>query len=231
MLKNTTKKWSFLVIGTLIAAIAAVMIGCTGISYQRPPSTNEVLQIRRREIDAKNRQIVDDLRQGGYVIFLRHAKTDWSQMDIEPFDFTSCSGQRNLSEEGRSQAERIGEAYRALDIPVAEVISSPFCRCKDTAELAFVSYELEEDLQHVPYRENREGRRKMQYLYDSLDEMLARVPPSGQNTVLVGHSPNLISRVDIRHLPEGNTVVFKPDGMGSSELIGMIFPKDLFRLY
>ena len=87
MLKNTTKKWSFLVIGTLIAAIAAVMIGCTGISYQRPPSTNEVLQIRRREIDAKNRQIVDDLRQGGYVIFLRHAKTDWSQMDIEPFDF------------------------------------------------------------------------------------------------------------------------------------------------
>jgi phosphohistidine phosphatase SixA len=231
MLKNVTKKRSFLATGFLMVVIAVAIIGCAGITYQRPSTTQEVSLMRQMEIDAKNRQIVDDLRQGGYVIFLRHAKTDWSQKDIEPFDFTRCSGQRNLSEEGRAQAAKIGEAYRSLGIPVAEVISSPFCRCKDTAELAFGSYEVEVDLQHVPYREDREGRRKMKYLYDSLDEMLARVPLPGQNTVLVGHSPNLIRRVDIRHLPEGNTVVFKPDGMGSSELIGMIFPKDLFRLY
>jgi phosphohistidine phosphatase SixA len=231
MLKNVTKKGSFLLFGFIMVFIVVVMIGCAGITYQQPLTTQEVSQKRQMEMDAKNRQIIDDLRQGGYVIFLRHAKTDWTQKDIEPFDFTHCSGQRNLSEEGRAQAVKIGEAYRSLGIPVAEVISSPFCRCKDTAKLAFGLYELEENLQHVPYKEDREGRNKMKQLYDSLDEMLARVPPPGQNIVLVGHSPNLIRRVDIRHLPEGNTVVFRPDGKDSSELIGMIFPKDLFRLY
>jgi len=80
---------------------------------------------------AKNREIVAKLQQGGYVIFLRHTKTDWSQKDIEPFNFNDCSTQRNLTEEGRAQAVKIGEAYRALNIPISEVWSSPFCRCKD----------------------------------------------------------------------------------------------------
>jgi broad specificity phosphatase PhoE len=220
-------------IGWPLAVIALVlfMFSCAGITYQRPLSTAEIAEERQAEVDAKNRRIVNDLQQGGYVIFLRHANTDWSQKDIEPFDFTICSGQRNLSEEGRTQAARIGEAYRSLEIPVAKVISSPFCRCKDTAELAFGTYEINKDLQHVPYTEDREGRKRMKELYNSLDQMFAQVPPPGQNIVLVGHSPNLIRRVDIRHLPEGNTVVFKPDSNGSSELIGMIFPEDLFRLY
>jgi len=182
-------------------------------------------------VDEKNRQIIENLRKGGYVIFLRHAKTDWSQKDIEPFDFTTCTGQRNLSEEGRRQAVKIGEAYRALGIPVAEVISSPFCRCRDTADLAFKTYTINEDIQHIPYSRNKEGRKKMQYLWDRLDEMLAQITPPGQNIVLVGHSPNLIRRIDIRALPEGNSVIFKPDGKGSSELIGMILPEELFRLY
>jgi hypothetical protein len=110
MLKIIMRKWSFPITVILLSVIAVAMIGCSGISYQRPPSIEDIVQRKQIETDAKNRQIVDDLQQGGYVIFLRHAKTDWSQKDIEPFNFNTCSGQRNLSEEGHAQAAKIGEA-------------------------------------------------------------------------------------------------------------------------
>lgn len=204
--------------------------GCAGLDYQRPPSLRERIEAQKAEEDAENREIIEKVQQGGYVIFLRHAKTDWSQKDIEPFDFTTCDGQRNLSAEGRLQAKNIGDAYRELDIPVNEVISSPFCRCTDTAQLAFGDYEIEKDLQHIPYSETDEAKARMEYLWKRVEEMLSQVPPEGTNTVLVGHSPNLYPIIDIRSLPEGNTVIFKPDGEGSFELIGMIFPEQLFRL-
>jgi phosphohistidine phosphatase SixA len=207
-----------------------MLFGCAGIEPHHSPSIEEIVQAQRAKEDARSREIIERLQQGGYVIFLRHAKTDWSQKDIEPFDFSTCSGQRNLSAEGRVQAARIGDAYRQLNIPVYKVISSPFCRCKDTAELAFGTYEIEEDLQHIPFSETREAKKRIEYLRKKVAEMLAEVPPAGTNTVLVGHSPNLYSIIDIRSLPEGNTVVFKPDGKGSFELIGMILPEQLFRI-
>ena len=231
-MRNTkSNKAGLFFFGVLVLIISLVVIGCAGIQYQQSPSIYEITQKWRDKADEEHRQIIADLQQGGYVIFLRHAKTDWLQKDIEPFDFTHCEGQRNLSDEGRAQAVKIGEAYRALTIPIGEVISSPFCRCKDTAELAFGSYRIEKDLQHIPYKDNRKGREQMEYLWDRLDEMLAQLPPPGKNTVLVGHSPNLIRNIDIRSLPEGNTVVYKPDGKGSFEYIGMIWPEELFRLY
>jgi broad specificity phosphatase PhoE len=219
-------------IGIIGAGLLGLLIlfGCAGIEPHYAPSVEEMVGAQRAKEDARSREIIKGLQQGGYVIFLRHAKTDWSQKDIEPFDFSTCSGQRNLSAEGRVQAARIGEAYRQLKIPVDRVISSPFCRCKDTAELAFGTYEIEEDLQHIPYKETREAKKRMEYLWKRVEEMLAQVPPAGTNTVLVGHSPNLYPIIDIRSLPEGNTVVFKPDGNGSFELIGMILPEQLFRI-
>jgi phosphohistidine phosphatase SixA len=218
------------VVASCITAAALILFGCAGIRPPERKSIDELIQEQRAREDAKNRAIVKDLRQGGYVIFLRHAKTDWSQKDVEPFDFSTCDGQRNLSADGRAQASRIGEAYRELGIPVARVISSPFCRCRDTAALAFGDYTIEDDLQHIPYSETREARKRMEYLRDRVSEMLAQVPPPGTNIVLVGHSPNLFPIIDIRSLPEGNSVVFKPDGEGSSELIGMILPEQLFRI-
>ena len=68
-------------------------------------------------------------------MFLRHAETDYSQIDTGRLD--DRAGQRNLSEAGRAQARELGAAFEALDIEFAHVRTSPVYRARDTAELAF----------------------------------------------------------------------------------------------
>ncbi|AOG21418.1 histidine phosphatase family protein [Acidovorax sp. RAC01] len=76
------------------------------------------------------------LRQGGVVIAFRHALAPGT-FDPPGFRLGDCSTQRNLSEEGRAQARRIGEWFRQQGLAPARVASSPWCRCLDTARLAF----------------------------------------------------------------------------------------------
>jgi phosphohistidine phosphatase SixA len=77
----------------------------------------------------------DALRQGAVVLF-RHADAPGTG-DPPGFRIDDCATQRNLGDEGRAQARRIGERFRALAIPVGSVLTSQWCRCRDTAELAF----------------------------------------------------------------------------------------------
>ena len=76
------------------------------------------------------------LRQGGVVIAFRHALAPGT-FDPPGFRPGVCSTQRNLSDEGRAQARRIGEWFKAAGLQPARVRSSPWCRCLDTATLAF----------------------------------------------------------------------------------------------
>jgi phosphohistidine phosphatase SixA len=78
----------------------------------------------------------DDLRQGGYVLLIRHADAPGT-FDPPGFKLGVCSTQRNLSEEGRAQSVRLGELIRSKNVPIAQVFSSEWCRCIDTANLAF----------------------------------------------------------------------------------------------
>lgn len=77
------------------------------------------------------------LQQGGYVLFIRHALTTPGFGDPPGFKLEDCSTQRNLSDEGRAQARRVGAAMRERKVPIGEVLSSPWCRCVETAKLAF----------------------------------------------------------------------------------------------
>lgn len=77
------------------------------------------------------------LQDGGQVVFVRHAVTDPGVGDPPGFRLEECGSQRNLSEAGRREAARLGEALRTRRVPVAEVLSSPWCRCLDTARIAF----------------------------------------------------------------------------------------------
>ncbi len=76
------------------------------------------------------------LRTGGVVVALRHAQAPGTY-DPPQFRLGDCSTQRNLSDAGRAQARRLGEWFRARALPPAQVRSSPWCRCVDTATLAF----------------------------------------------------------------------------------------------
>ena len=76
------------------------------------------------------------LREGGAVIAFRHALAPGT-FDPPGFKPGVCSTQRNLSDEGRAQARRMGEWFKAAGLQPARVRSSPWCRCLDTATLAF----------------------------------------------------------------------------------------------
>jgi phosphohistidine phosphatase SixA len=78
------------------------------------------------------------LRDGGRVVLLRHARTNGSG-DPANFDVEKCNTQRNLSERGKQQAGQIGSLFAARAAPVERVLSSRYCRCMDTARIAFES--------------------------------------------------------------------------------------------
>jgi hypothetical protein len=77
------------------------------------------------------------LRQGGHVVLLRHAQTTSGIGDPEGTRLEDCTTQRNLSEGGRAHARRVGEEFRRFRVPVDMVLSSEWCRCVETAGLAF----------------------------------------------------------------------------------------------
>ena len=80
------------------------------------------------------------LKKGGNIIFIRHAIAPGNG-DPQNFDISNCSTQRNLSKEGELQALKIGKFFKENDIKLTKVLSSEWCRCKDTAKIAFGNYE------------------------------------------------------------------------------------------
>ena len=89
-----------------------------------------------------NKKLIDQLDDGGKLIFIRHAYAPGSG-DPDNFNLNDCSTQRNLSKEGKKQAKYIGEFFKNKKIKVDKVLSSEWCRCKETAVIAFSDYKTE----------------------------------------------------------------------------------------
>ena len=80
------------------------------------------------------------LKKGGNLIFIRHAYAPGGG-DPENFIISDCSTQRNLNEDGKNQSKRIGQFFIENDILIDKVLTSEWCRCKDTAQIAFTNFE------------------------------------------------------------------------------------------
>jgi len=85
-------------------------------------------------------QVLENLKKGNNLIFIRHAYAPGSG-DPDNFDIYDCSTQRNLSKSGREQSKKIGNFFEKNKIPIELVISSEWCRCKETALIAFGKFE------------------------------------------------------------------------------------------
>ena len=86
-----------------------------------------------------NENLMNQLKDGGKLIFIRHAYAPGSG-DPANFNLNDCSTQRNLSDQGRNQAKLIGEFFMKNKIEIDKVFSSEWCRCKETAEIAFRNF-------------------------------------------------------------------------------------------
>jgi hypothetical protein len=106
-------------------------VGCTPAIQ---PKLSEAIAASPSTPSSEN--LWSSLREGtGYVVLLRHAQTTPGTGDPPGFKLEDCSTQRNLSEAGRTQARQIGQAIRDRKILIAQVFSSQYCRCLETARL------------------------------------------------------------------------------------------------
>lgn len=167
------------------------------------------------------RPLAEALARGGHVILLRHTRTD-AFVPEDSSDLADCSTQRNLSDVGRRQAKRLGEAFRALGIRVDRVLSSPYCRCVETGELAFGSVETREVLSTgddlEPDEKDERGAQ--------VRALLGTAPAEGTNTVLITHSGNLLYSFGLRVKPEGIAHVFRPSVVGPAVYVGYMLPDE-----
>src|SRR6185503_4786510 len=125
--------------------------------------------------------LVEQLRGGGYVLYLRHASTDFSQNDAGMTSYLDCARQRNLTDKGRDEARALGEHVKRLGIPIGEVLASPFCRTRETAQLAFGRATTMHEARGGPASPGDPAR------YDALRKLLATRPAPGTNTVISSH--------------------------------------------
>lgn len=159
-------------------------------------------------------EVVEELRRGGYVVFLRHAATDHSERDRVGVPLTDCTGQRNLTEAGREQARTLGRAWRSLGIPVGDVLSSGYCRTRETAELAFGGATVVPALTGIPNEQVGSHFARVR----ALRRLLGERPPDGQNVVVVGHIANLEAATEVE-IDEGDAAVFEPLGRSRYRLV------------
>lgn len=167
-----------------------------------------------------DRRLVEALRQGGHTIFFRHGPTDPNQRDTDPTNLANCATQRNLTDAGREQARAIGEALRALRIPVGQVLSSEYCRAREYALLLF-SREPDVEPSLVlpdPLTEEQRARNT-----EALMGMLEREPQPGTNRFMVAHSPNIRLAAGVDLPEEGGAAVFRHEG-GTPELVARVRP-------
>ena len=158
--------------------------------------------------------LIEKLRQGGYVIIVRHAITNHNEQDTGP---DNCVTQRNLNSAGRKQAETIGKAIKLLNIPVGEIYSSSYCRCIETAELAFGEPETLLELSSFMREDASEKTRRV----DAIRRLLGDSPKPDTNTFLVSHL-RLLHRASNIKLSEGEAAMFLPEGNSQFQHIANI---------
>ena len=87
-----------------------------------------------------NERIVNLLKEGGKIVFIRHSYAPGNG-DPDNFDILKCSTQRNLNNDGILQSKNIGVFFSKNNIQIDKVLSSEWCRCTDTAKIAFKNFE------------------------------------------------------------------------------------------
>jgi phosphohistidine phosphatase SixA len=145
------------------------------------------------------------LAGGGQAVLIRHAITTPGVGDPPGMRLTECSTQRNLTDEGRAHARRVGEAFRAQKIPVDRVMSSPWCRCLETARLAFGPPEVWTALSNLFDRPQHRAEQVAQ-----MQTFIGGLRRSG-NVVLVSHGSTISALTGINPDP-AEMVVVTPQG-------------------
>ncbi|MEM8961992.1 MAG: histidine phosphatase family protein [Acidobacteriota bacterium] len=171
-------------------------------------------------------ELLAALQAGGHVIYFRHAQTerDYADQADPNMSLDDCETQRKLSEAGIQDAQDIGAAFTASEIPVGVVIASQYCRAWQTADLAFGRHEQNPKLNFLPYETYTDAQ--VEEMKANVMPLLTAVPEEGVNTVIVGHDDIFEAATGIYPEPQGIAYVMTPDGEGGFELVANLLPAE-----
>ena len=163
-----------------------------------------------------NENIQNILKDGGKIIFIRHAYAPGGGDPIN-FDISDCSTQRNLNEEGIVQSINIGNFFLKNDIKIDKILSSEWCRCKETAKYAFKKFETKSFLNSFfsqkfannknqqikelkEYVKNWDGKKNLVLVthYVVISEILNYYPSSGE-IVIADKKLNVVGNFKIKY--------------------------------
>ena len=167
-------------------------------------------------------ELVNALRQGGYVIVMRHPSSPPTIPDKSQADPGNTKLERQLDETGRKTAKDMGEAFRHLNIRTGEILSSPTFRARESVRLAALG-------EPKIVAELDDGGQSMQANADTkrsewLRKAAATAPRKGKNTLIVTHTPNLTGAFGqtAAGMAAGEALIFHANGKAEPELVGRI---------
>jgi phosphohistidine phosphatase SixA len=160
------------------------------------------------------------LRQGGYVIVMRHTSSPREAPSKQTANADNVKLDRQLDETGRATATAMGKAIRELKIPIGDVLTSPTYRALETVRYAQLG-------NPQPYAELGDNSQSMQGGTEAQSAWLRKKVtqfPKGANTILVTHLPNLRGAFTqlADGVDDGEALVFGPDGKGGATIVGRI---------
>jgi phosphohistidine phosphatase SixA len=163
-----------------------------------------------------------ETRRGGQIVYFRHGATDPNERDTDPDNLANCATQRNLTEAGRQQGRTIGEALRAMNVPVGQIFSSGYCRAREYARLIFNQDAEVEASMALPDLLSEQQRAQNT---EAFKRLLARPPQPGVNTFMVAHSPNIRLAADVDLPEEGGAAIFRIE-QGAPVLVARVRPEE-----
>lgn len=173
-------------------------------------------------------ELMQALRGGGYILYMRHGFTDNSRPDRVPsVDLNDCATQRPLSDAGRSLMQQVGRSLKASRIPLGKILVSPMCRTLESARLAIgEQFEVVESLMYSANMTSAEKQPRI----EALKKLLGVPVAKGSNTLMIAHAPNLADLIGFFVKPEGTVVVFAQTAQGGYAYVASIHPEDWARI-
>ena len=177
-----------------------VVVGCSALAAEQSVAADDPLW--------------SQLKKGGYVILMRNSAVDEGLGDPKGYKVNDCTTQLNLTDKGRAEAKKIGDEFKKRKIPIKQVLTSAFCRAKETAQLAFGKADVWEALNSFydkPERKSEQTR--------LLHQRLESPPTDGTNLVLVTHGYNIVSAVGLNPDP-GDMLIIAPAFRVGYKIVG-----------
>jgi phosphohistidine phosphatase SixA len=172
--------------------------------------------------------LVPQLRQGGYVLVIRHVATDDSQKDVYPFVFDDMKKQRQLSEQGRQTARDVGAALKTLGIPLGEIYTSQLHRAVETGSLISGSQPVAKSELTDSGAGSAAAMAKPTgantKVGSAIRDLVNTAPKPATNNVLVTHKTNIADAFgkEFGNVAEGEAIVLKPNPSGAPTLVDRV---------